>query len=128
MFWLIFSIVLTNCELIGRWTFNSGEELKDTTGNFADLQLSGSASIANGMLDLNGNADVSSGNGVAAYIGNATIGDKTLIAWLKMDSFNAWAGLFFFSCCFYRPFYFLVFFLTKNKHNRFAHFTRYAEW
>jgi hypothetical protein len=82
-------------ELIGRWTFEPGQELVDTTGNWNNVQLMGNASVADGMLDVNGWSTTSTGWAKAAGTVpgvNFTIREKTLVAWVSLDSLNAWAG------------------------------------
>jgi len=73
--------------LIGQWTFESGVELKDLTGNFADLVLTG-ATVANGQL----NVDNSSTYAIAQGYSGATIGEKTLVSWLYLENLNVQTG------------------------------------
>ena len=72
--------------LVGHWTFNSGEGLTDSTGNWADIELKG-AEVVDGSLDL--------GPGKYAVAGDysgPTIAEKTLVAWVRMQSFDVRAG------------------------------------
>jgi hypothetical protein len=76
--------------LVGHWTFDAGNELKDLTGNFPDIVLQGDAAIENGMLDLNGTGTDASGWAITdsdsgEYQG-AEITDKTLVAWVTLES------------------------------------------
>ena len=81
-----------HAELIGHWTFESGNELTDLTSNFGDISVFGNASIANGYLDVNGSGSSTTGWArTGAYTGN-TIIDKTLVSWVSLDSLNAIAG------------------------------------
>jgi hypothetical protein len=79
--------------LVGHWTFDGPNPLKDLTGNFADLQLNGDASIVNGQLNVNGSGTSASGWAVTngAYTG-AAITEKTLVSWLTLESFSTWSG------------------------------------
>ena len=75
-----------NRRLVGHWTFENGQGLKDLTGNFADVQLRG-AGCDNGKLDL--------GAGKWAVAGDykgPTITEKTLVSWVSIDSFNVQRG------------------------------------
>ena len=75
-----------NRRLVGHWTFEDRQRLKDLTGNFADLQLRG-AVFDNGKLDL--------GVGKWAVAGGykgPTITEKTLVSWVSIDSFNVQRG------------------------------------
>ena len=75
-----------NRRLVGHWTFEDGQRLKDLTGNFADVQLRG-AVFDNGKLDL--------GVGKWAVAGGykgPTITEKTLVSWVSIDSFNVQRG------------------------------------
>lgn len=83
---------IANASLIGHWTFENGNELKDLTGNFGDLALIGNASIANGSLDVNGSGSTTSGWArTSGYTGGAIL-DKTMVSWVSLDSLNGRAG------------------------------------
>ena len=66
--------------LVGHWTFEPGEELKDHTGNFDDIELKG-AEVHDGQLDVD--------NGKWAYAGGykgPDIKDKTLVSWCYIQN------------------------------------------
>ena len=76
--------------LVGQWTFELGEELKDRTGNFPNLLLKGNAQVADGKLDVNGAGTSASGWAVTdsdtgAYLG-PVITNKTLVSWVALQS------------------------------------------
>ncbi|MDF3077372.1 MAG: hypothetical protein K0S09_1261, partial [Sphingobacteriaceae bacterium] len=72
--------------LIGLWDFEDAGKLKDQTGNWGDLILSGSATISAGALDANtGMARTSSYSG-------AEIRSKTLISYVSLDKLAQGAG------------------------------------
>jgi hypothetical protein len=72
--------------LVGWWTFESGEELKDLTGNFVDITLKG-AEIKDGQLDVGaGKWAVASG-----YSG-PKIAEKTMVSWASLDNLDVQAG------------------------------------
>ena len=67
-------------KLVGHWTFEKGEELKDLTGNFPDIELKG-AEVVDGALDLGkGKWAITAGD----YKG-PTITDMTLISWATLQ-------------------------------------------
>ena len=73
--------------LVGHWTFEPGEELKDLTGNFPDIILKG-AKITNGQLDVDdGKWAIATGE----YTG-PTVAEKTLVSWASLDDINVRAG------------------------------------
>jgi hypothetical protein len=72
--------------LVGHWTFERGVELKDITGNFADITLM-DAKIENGQL----NVDLGKWAIASGYDG-PDIGEKTLVSWVIMDDLNVQAG------------------------------------
>ncbi|MBM3847428.1 MAG: LamG domain-containing protein, partial [Verrucomicrobia bacterium] len=79
-------------DLVGHWTFESGEELMDRTGNFPDLRLKGDAMVAEGKLDLNGSGTTASGwavtdSDLGSYRGPA-ITSKTLVAWITLQGLD----------------------------------------
>jgi len=47
--------------LVGHWTFETGNELNDLTGNFPDLALQGNATVSGGALDVNGTGTTATG-------------------------------------------------------------------
>ena len=72
--------------LVGHWTFEPGEELKDLTGNFVDITLKG-AEVKGGQLDVGvGKWAVTSG-----YKG-PDIKEKTLVSWAYLDSLDVQGG------------------------------------
>jgi len=82
----------TGAPLLGHWTFEPGDDLKDLTGNFPDLLLKGNAAVAAGQLDVNGAGQTASGwavtdSGSGRYAGPA-IESKTLVAWLKLEGLS----------------------------------------
>jgi len=80
------SMLAQAASLVGHWTFESGEELKDLTGNFADLTLKG-AEIADGQLD------VTTGKwAIASPYAGPEIGEVTLMSWVSLDDLNVRAG------------------------------------
>jgi len=73
--------------LVGHWTFEPGEELKDLTGNFPDIILKG-AKITNGQLDVDTEKwAIATGE----YTG-PTVAEKTLVSWASLDDINVHAG------------------------------------
>lgn len=85
----------TDAPLLGHWTFEPGDELKDLTGNFPDLALRGTAAVTAGQLDVNGVGTTASGwavtdSAAGSYAGPA-IASKTLMAWLKLEAVSAGA-------------------------------------
>jgi hypothetical protein len=72
--------------LVGHWTFNSGEGLTDSTGNWADIELKG-AEVVDGQLDLSPGKYA-----VAKDYDGPEIAEKTLVAWVRMQSFDARSG------------------------------------
>ena len=83
-------------DLIGQWAFEAGAPLEDSTGNWGDLVLGGNATISGGELDVNGSGITASGWVTSQVfnpaMGSNTIGDKTLISWVSLDSLAAKAG------------------------------------
>ena len=64
--------------VVGHWTFESGEELKDLTGNFVDITLKG-AEVKGGQLD------VGSGKwAVASGYDGLDIIQKTMVSWASL--------------------------------------------
>ena len=78
--------VFTTCDLLGHWTFEEGEELKDLVGNFGKVALH-NAKVENGQLDLEAGEWAVAGD----YIG-PTIYEKTLVSWVSIDSFDVQRG------------------------------------
>lgn len=80
--------------LVGQWTFEPGEELIDKTGNWPDLVLQGDAAVVDGALDVNGAGTTASGLAAtgAGDFGGGTIGEKTLVSWLTVQSPSGVAG------------------------------------
>lgn len=73
-------------DLIGHWTFETGEELVDLEGNFSDLVLNG-ASVANGALDVGVNAWAN-----ATTYSGPSVTEKTLLAWARLDDLTQRGG------------------------------------
>ena len=68
-------------KLVGHWTFEKGEELKDLTGNFPDIKLMG-AEIVKGALDVDaGKWAITVGD----YKG-PDIKEKTLMSWFSFQN------------------------------------------
>ena len=68
-------------KLVGHWTFEKGEELKDLTGNFPDIKLMG-AKIVKGALDVDaGKWAITVGD----YKG-PDIKEKTLMSWFSFQN------------------------------------------
>ena len=74
--------------LVGQWTFEEGS-LNDATGYFGPLQLKNGAYISKGRLVVSGPSQSYAYSGV--YTGPA-ITQKTLVAWLYLDSLTNNAG------------------------------------
>ena len=80
--------------LVGHWTFDPGEEMTDLTGNWPDLELNGDASIADGVLNVNGagtTATGTAGTGPGDYTG-PEIREKTLVSWVTLEDLDVRAG------------------------------------
>lgn len=71
--------------LLGHWTFESGSELKDLTGNFPDVILEGDAAIADGALNINGTGTTATGWARSGAGGKSAIGSKTLVSWITLQ-------------------------------------------
>ena len=74
-------------KLVGHWTFEGNNPLKDLKGNFGDLQLIGGAKIDKGALDVGNNA-YAKGTG----FNGVPFKKKTLVAWAKLDALTPQAG------------------------------------
>jgi hypothetical protein len=72
--------------LVGWWTFEPGEELKDLMGNFADITLKG-AKVEKGQLDV----DMGKWAVASPYTG-PEVKEKTLVSWLYLDDLNVMSG------------------------------------
>jgi len=68
-------------KLVGHWTFEKGEELKDLTGNWPDIKLMG-AKIAKGALDVDAAKWALT---VGDYKG-PDIREKTLMSWFSFQN------------------------------------------
>ena len=67
-------------KLVGHWTFEKGEELKDLTGNFPDIELRG-AKVVNGALDVDaGKWAITVGD-----YKSPEVTDMTLISWATIQ-------------------------------------------
>ncbi len=82
---------------VGQWTFNAGQELIDTQGNFPDLVLQGNANVSGGMLDVNGSGTDASGWAVTGDSNNLYSGplivDKTLVSWVTLEQLQSGGGV-----------------------------------
>ena len=74
-------------ELVGRWTFEKGEELEDVTGNFPDLELNG-AEVKDGALDVSAGLWAVT---VGDY-GGPDIEEKTMVSWAILEDLNVIMG------------------------------------
>ncbi len=74
-------------DLIGHWTFEKGDELKDLTNHFGDIELKG-AQVKDGKLHI-GNEKWALTTG---YKGPDIGPDKTLVTWLYLDDLNVRRG------------------------------------
>ncbi len=74
-------------DLIGHWTFEKGDELKDLTGHFGDIELKG-AEVKDGKLHLGDNKWALT----TGYKGPDIGPDKTLVTWLYLDDLNVRRG------------------------------------
>lgn len=94
---LLFQTVPCQSALVGQWTFENGS-LADSTGNFGNLELKGTASIINGALDVNGSGNTPTGwartpgTFSAGGGGGVAIGSKTLVSWVTLESLSATAS------------------------------------
>ena len=87
MLCLPLSVLATTPPLVGHWTFNAGEELKDKTGTWNDLTLI-NAKIVDGKLDVVNNS-------TWAYTYPKTtvnIRSKTLVSWATLDNIYVGSG------------------------------------
>jgi hypothetical protein len=71
--------------LVGWWTFESGEELEDLTGNFADITLMG-AKVEKGQLDVDAGKWA-----IATPYSGPDIEEKTLVSWASLDNLDVQA-------------------------------------
>jgi len=91
---LIFQSTPCQSALVGHWTFEDGS-LADSTGNFGNLELKGTASIIGGALDVNGTGTTPTGwartpgTFVSGGGGGVAIGSKTLVSWVTLQSLSA---------------------------------------
>ena len=74
-------------DLIGHWTFEKGEEIKDLTGHFGDIKFNG-AEVKDGKLHI-GDTKWALTTG---YKGPQIGPDKTLVTWLYLDDLNTRRG------------------------------------
>ncbi|MBC8472899.1 MAG: hypothetical protein H8D56_25840 [Planctomycetes bacterium] len=72
--------------LVGWWTFEPGEELKDLMGNFADITLMG-AKVEKGQLDVDAGKWA-----IATPYSGPDIEEKTLVSWASLDNLDVQAG------------------------------------
>lgn len=77
---------IATSSLVGHWTFEKGKELKDLTGNFADIILR-NATIDNGKLIVETKKWAVS----PAYTG-PSITEKTLVSWVRIRDPRVRAG------------------------------------
>ncbi|MES2322492.1 MAG: PEP-CTERM sorting domain-containing protein [Pseudomonadota bacterium] len=85
---LLFASSLGQAGIIGQWTFDGPNPLADSTGHFGSLQLVGNASIANGMLTVDGAGTSQSGWARAATYAGPTITNKTLVVWASLTGLS----------------------------------------
>ena len=91
----IFSIYTTTSDaqnvkeedLIGHWTFEKGDEIRDLTGHFGDIKFNG-AEVKDGKLYI-GDAKWALTTG---YKGPKIGPNKTLVTWLYLDDLNIRRG------------------------------------
>jgi len=76
-------------DLVGHWTFEGGNPLADSAGNFGDLVLQGNATITGDALDVNGSGITASGWASTSGSGGVAIGEKTLVSWITLESLGA---------------------------------------
>lgn len=74
-------------DLIGHWTFENGNELKDLTGHFGDIEFKG-AQVKDGKLHIGDNKWALT----TGYKGPEIGPDKTLVTWLYLDDLNVKKG------------------------------------
>lgn len=74
-------------ELVGHWTFESGEELKDRTGNFEDIILE-DARVEEGLFIVD-----TLGAGTAKGYTGPDIGSHTMVFWIELLDIEADGGL-----------------------------------
>lgn len=74
-------------DLIGHWTFEKGDELKDLTNHFGDIELKG-AQVKDGKLHIGDNKWAMT----TGYKGPNIGPDKTLVTWLYLDDLNIKRG------------------------------------
>jgi hypothetical protein len=80
--------------LLGDWNFASGSGV-DLTGNWPDFTLVGTAAISGQGLVVTGSGngpDAASGWAYASGYSGPPIVDKTLVAWLRLDSLTVSSG------------------------------------
>ncbi len=80
--------------LIGSWNFAGGTPLVDSTGNFGTLQLNGSATVANGALNVSGSGTSTTGWAETTGYSGPSISSKTMVAWGTLTGLqsSAFAG------------------------------------
>ncbi len=74
-------------DLIGHWTFEKGNELKDLTGHFGDIEFKG-AQVKDGKLHIGDNKWAMT----TGYKGPDIGPDKTLVTWLYLDDLSIRRG------------------------------------
>uniref|UniRef100_A0A1X7UZW9 DUF1080 domain-containing protein n=1 Tax=Amphimedon queenslandica TaxID=400682 RepID=A0A1X7UZW9_AMPQE len=77
---------IAKSSLVGHWTFEKGKELKDLTGNFADIVLKGAITYNGKLLVKTGKWAVS-----PSYTG-PSITEKTLVSWVRIRNPHIRAG------------------------------------
>jgi hypothetical protein len=80
--------------LVGAWNFTSGSTA-DTTGNWSTFKLHGSASLSSTGLIVNGTgngANAASAWGAASGYSGPALTNKTLVAWVRLDSTSVVSG------------------------------------
>lgn len=80
------SILVSQAELVGHWTFEPGEELKDLTGNFGDVELR-DATVADGQLHIGEDKWA-----ITTGYAGPDISEKTLFAAIYLDDLDVSNG------------------------------------
>lgn len=91
----ITSATASSPALVGDWKFTSSSGTADTTGNWSNFELHGGATVDNSGLEVTGSGNGSyaaTAWGAASGYSGPTITDKTLVAWVKLDSDSISSG------------------------------------
>lgn len=85
----LLSTMTAHAALVGHWTFEGSHPTLDLTGNFAELQLQGTASISNGALNLSGSGMTATGWAQATMTAALpSLDSKTLVVWATMTGLD----------------------------------------